>query len=40
MAAASIAAGTLSYYLVEWPVQRLTRRRDRSRPAPARAPSS
>jgi peptidoglycan/LPS O-acetylase OafA/YrhL len=40
MAAASIAAGTLSYYLVEWPVQRLTRRRDRSRPAPARVPSS
>ncbi|WP_243716881.1 acyltransferase family protein [Actinomadura darangshiensis] len=40
LAAASIAAGTLSYYLVEWPVQRLTRRRDRSRPAPARVPSS
>lgn len=40
MAAASIAAGTLSYYLVEWPVQRLTRRRDRARPAPARVPSS
>ncbi|WP_433464316.1 acyltransferase family protein [Spirillospora sp. CA-128828] len=40
MAAATIAAGTLSHYLVEWPVQRLTRRRDRARPAPARAPSS
>ncbi|WP_433227616.1 acyltransferase family protein [Actinomadura formosensis] len=40
MAAASIAAGTLTHYLVEWPVGRLTRRRDRSRPAPARAPSS
>ena len=40
MAAASIAAGTLSYYLVERPVQRLTRRRDRARPAPARVPSS
>jgi peptidoglycan/LPS O-acetylase OafA/YrhL len=40
MAAASIAAGTLSYYLVERPVQRLTRRRERARPAPARVPSS
>lgn len=40
MAAASIAAGTVSYYLVEWPVQRLTRRRDLVRPAPARVPSS
>ncbi|MFG2085774.1 MULTISPECIES: acyltransferase family protein [unclassified Spirillospora] len=39
MAAASIAAGTLSYYLVERPVQRLTRR-DRPRRAPASAPSS
>lgn len=39
MAAASIAAGTLSYYLVERPVQRLTRR-DRPRRAPAPAPSS
>ncbi|MFD0685235.1 acyltransferase family protein [Actinomadura fibrosa] len=42
MAAASIAAATLSYYLVEWPVQRLTRRRrgrprpDRGRPDPGR----
>lgn len=40
MAVASIAAGTLTHYLVEWPVERLTRRRDLSRPAPARAPSS
>ncbi|SNS87569.1 Peptidoglycan/LPS O-acetylase OafA/YrhL, contains acyltransferase and SGNH-hydrolase domains [Actinomadura meyerae] len=40
MAAATIAAGTLSYYLVEWPVQRLARRRDRARPAPAPVPSS
>ncbi|MFB4306126.1 acyltransferase family protein [Actinomadura sp. GTD37] len=40
MAAASIAAGTLSHYLVERPVQALTRRRDRARPAPVRAPSS
>ncbi|MES9535778.1 MULTISPECIES: acyltransferase [unclassified Actinomadura] len=41
LAAATIAAGALSYYLVEWPVQRLTRRRAPARPAdPARAPSS
>lgn len=38
-AAASIAAATLSYYLVERPVRLLTRRRDRSRPAPDRAAS-
>jgi peptidoglycan/LPS O-acetylase OafA/YrhL len=41
LAAASIAAGALSYYLVEWPVQRLSRRRAPSRRAdPAREPSS
>ncbi|MEV0661336.1 acyltransferase family protein [Actinomadura luteofluorescens] len=41
MAGATIAAGALTHYLVEWPVQRLTRRRAPSRPAdPARAPSS
>lgn len=39
MAAASIAAGTLSYHLIERPVQWLTRR-DRSPRAPDPAPSS
>lgn len=34
-AAASIAAATLSYYLVERPVRALTRRRDPDRPAPS-----
>lgn len=40
LAAASIAAAALSYYLVERPVGLVARRRDRSRPAPAPARSS
>ncbi|TDE30785.1 acyltransferase [Actinomadura sp. 6K520] len=39
LTAATIAAATVSYYLLERPVQRLTRR-DRPRRAPAREPSS